>query len=60
MSFGGVDEKKLAGAIIDGAAEKLVPLIEPLLKDGLGSALAGRTFKITGLLPGRSIIIEIE
>ena len=31
MSFGGVDEKKLAAEIIDNAKAKLVPELKPLL-----------------------------
>ena len=59
MSFAGVDEKKLADAIIDGAVTKLLPSTQPLLVAVLKELIVGRSIKISGLIEGRTVKIEI-
>ena len=56
MSFGGVDEKKLADAIIDGAREKLLDTVEEMRQATIKELLDG----MRGLLDSHDIVISVR
>ena len=56
MSFGGVDEKKLADAIIDGAREKLLDTVEEMRQATIKELLDG----LRGLLDSHDIVISVR
>ena len=56
MSFGGVDERKLADAIIDGAREKLLDTVEEMRQATIKELLDG----LRGLLDSHDIVISVR
>ena len=56
MSFGGVDEKKLADAIIDGAQDKLLGPLEVMRRLTIDELIDG----LRGLLDSHDIVISVR
>lgn len=59
----GFDEKKFATSLVDAAATKLVPLLQPMADKAVSdlvNGLIGRKFTFEGVIPGRTFTIKIE